>query len=356
MTDFPEAIGTASEGGLFARAISRRQGKANIDDTGHFEEGACLNCGTELTGDYCHVCGQKAHLHRTLSAVGHDLVHGVLHLDGKLWKTLPMLAWWPGVLTRRYIDGQRADFVSPMAMFLFCIFLMFAVFQAVGITTPTDFENPVSTSQRRAMEAKSVFQQRLSALEEDQTAERAELEQKIAGIDVAIAAIGKGEDFSYENPEGGLTYQSITLTGIDRIDKGVVEKWRKHPELMLYKLQSNSYKFSWLLIPLSLPFVWLLFAWKRRFKAYDHAIFVTYSLAFMSLMFIVLSLLGKIGVAPIWLFTIFTTLAPVHLYRHLKGTYDLSRFSAVWRLLALLFAINIVIVLFLQILLLLGAF
>ena len=40
-------------------------------------------------------------------------------------RTLPMLAWKPGELTRRYIDGQRARFVSPIALFLFCVFLMF---------------------------------------------------------------------------------------------------------------------------------------------------------------------------------------------------------------------------------------
>ena len=37
-----------------------------------------------------------------------------------------MLAWRPGELTRRYIDGQRARFISPIALFLFCVFLMFA--------------------------------------------------------------------------------------------------------------------------------------------------------------------------------------------------------------------------------------
>ena len=127
---------------------------------------------------------------------------------------------------------------------------------------------------------------------------------------------------------------------------------------MLYKLQANAYKFSWLLIPLSIPFVWLLFAWKRRFRAYDHAVFVTYSLSFMSLLFIVVSL---IAVSPSdgyggWAFTILATVAPLHLYKHLKYTYDLGRFSTLWRLFALLIFIMIVIVLFLQALLLLGAF
>ena len=73
-------------------------------------------------------------------------------------------------------------------------------------------------------------------------------------------------------------------SGIAFLDRAI-EKWRENPSLMAYKLQANSYKFSWLLIPLSIPFVWLIFAWRRRFKAYDHAVFVTYSLCFMTLLF-----------------------------------------------------------------------
>ena len=56
-------------------------------------------------------------------------LHGVLHFEGKIWRTLPLLAWKPGELTRRYIDGERARFVSPIALFLFSVFLMFAVAQ-----------------------------------------------------------------------------------------------------------------------------------------------------------------------------------------------------------------------------------
>ena len=141
MSDFGEALGTAVEGGLFSRALARKNGgdgQAAPLDHGHFAEGDCLNCGTRLIGNHCHECGQKAHLHRTMGAFLHDLMHGALHFEGKTWKTLPMLFFKPGELTRRYIEGQRARFVSPMALFLFSIFLMFAVFQAVGLSTPTD--------------------------------------------------------------------------------------------------------------------------------------------------------------------------------------------------------------------------
>jgi Co/Zn/Cd efflux system component len=48
--------------------------------------------------------------------------------------------------------------------------------------------------------------------------------------------------------------------------------------------------------------------------------------------------------------------APLHLYKQLKYAYGLSRFSALWRFFALLFLILIVQTLFLQALLVLGAF
>ena len=120
-----DGVGEAVTGGL-ARAVEPEAGEERKT------EGRCLNCGTQLIGAHCHECGQAAQVHRTVSAWWHDLVHGVLHLDGKIWRTLPLLAWRPGELTRRYVEGERAKFVSPMALFLFSVFLMFAVFSTIG--------------------------------------------------------------------------------------------------------------------------------------------------------------------------------------------------------------------------------
>ena len=125
---------------------------------------------------------------------------------------------------------------------------------------------------------------------------------------------------------------------------------------MLYKLQTNFYKFSWLLIPLSVPFVWVLFAWRRQFKAYDHAIFVTYSLCFMTLLILIFTILGVMGLHAALTATPLTIIPPAHIYKQLRGTYRLSRFSALWRLCVLTIFISIVLLLFLQLLLLLGAF
>src|SRR6478672_398657 len=120
-----EAVADAVTGGLLGRAVEPATGVRD----GHTDEGNCLNCGTALVGSYCHSCGQHAHVHRSLGALEQDFVSGALNFEGKIFKTLPLLAWRPSDLTRLYIDGARARFVSPLALFLFSVFLLFATFQ-----------------------------------------------------------------------------------------------------------------------------------------------------------------------------------------------------------------------------------
>lgn len=362
-----DAIGSIAAGGLVAGSLEPDHGgpggekppEQHATVTSRLGTGTCANCDTPLHGNYCSNCGQKAGLHRTLTAFWHDFLHGALHFDGKIWRTLPLLVLKPGELTRRYVEGERARFVSPMALFLFAVFLMFAVFQAIGLTAPTQIRTQdgmradLEQVAEQRTQRRDALAERLSATDLTEQ-ERARLEEQLLDASEEVDAIDRATDLIVDGSETS----SITanLTGIESIDSGIFKKWRENPSLMVYKLQANSYKFSWLLIPLSVPFVWLLFFWKRRFKAYDHAIFVTYSLSFMTLLFIALSVIGAAGVAPGWLVMAGLLIPLVHMYKQLRGTYALGRFSAAWRLAALIVFITIVTGLFLQLLLILGAF
>lgn len=357
MSDIFEGLGTAAEGGLFSRALEPDSGARKAHP--HQPE-ACLNCGTQLEGAYCHACGQVGHVHRTIGAFLHDLVHGALHFEGKFWHTLPMLVIKPGKLTRRYIAGQRARFVSPMALFLFCVFLMFAVFQFAGISTPTDIggesaavvtdtvQEQTETVEKTLVEAIQDREDLLKSLAEND-AERAEVEAELADLKDRMEGIETAKKYGLGN---GADI-SLGRSNIPFIDKAM-KKWEENPSLMLYKLQANFYKFSWLLIPLSLPFVWLLFAWKRRYNGYDHAVFITYSLSFMTLLLIALALLALAGVGSMWIFFATILIPPIHMYKQLRQAYDLSRFSAAWRLAALMMFITIILTVFLNLLILLG--
>ena len=113
----------------------------------------------------------------------------------------------------------------------------------------------------------------------------------------------------------------------------LVEEAAENPALMSVKIQEAASKYSWLLIPLSVPFLWMLFPFRRRHNLYDHTVFVTYSLSFMMMLVIASGLLVAAGWTALASMLFFVP--PFHMYRHLKGAYELSRFSAIMRTMAL---------------------
>jgi hypothetical protein len=340
-----EAMGDAITGAVIGRAVEPKAGEG---DDGHTHETACLNCGTVLTGEFCHACGQHAHVHRTLSAFFHDFLHGVLHFEGKIWRTLPLLAWKPGELTRRYVDGQRASFVSPIALFLFCVFLMFAAVSMLGGVGEFSPEAKKELARELAKD-----KQKLAVLEQQRAGAvgtvAAKLDEKIADQRSEI----KAEEAV---ASGKISSKAIDIdpSGLAPSLSDAIKKARNNPELVAYKLKTNAYKFSWLIIPLSVPFVWLLFPFTRRFKLYDHTVFVTYSLCFMTLLVVVGVIFQSVGLTALagflWL------LPPFHMYRQLKGAYGLGRWSAIWRTILLTMFALIVVSLFAALLVGMGTF
>jgi len=338
MSGVGEALGNLVEGALYARAAEPDAGEAS---DGHTHERTCLNCGTPLTGPHCHQCGQRAHVHRTLGAFFHDFLHGVFHFEGKTWRTLPLLAWHPGRLTREYIDGHRASYVSPIALFLFVVFLTFAGFNALGSTINLGDNMTLNGKKVSVADAESNLKGQIAALEKRRAAALAagqpveDIDGELQGLRSALTTTEaiKHNDWKAftEQMEGG---KPVAAQPSDNWLDATWKKAKSNPELLIYKLQSEAYKYSWLLIPISVPFVWLLFAWRRRFTLYDHTVFVTYSLCFMMLALLLASAGAKWGFAP--LVVVPVLYAPVHLYRQLRGAYGTSVLGAMVRTLVLL--------------------
>jgi hypothetical protein len=349
-----EGIGAAITAGLAGRAVEPRHG-----GTGAAHAGArCLNCGTSLVGSHCHHCGQRVDIHRSFGAIGHDLVHAIFHFEGKIWNTLPLLSWRPGDLTRRYIHGERARFISPLALFLFAVFLTYAVLAIVGSGGKVgEAITKAAAEQTRSNALKESFHKeadRIDARLADKklhAAERQLLEGERDTLQKSADYLGVARRLSKEERDKGppilddpgkqmmtsveFVSRTEVNTGVPFIDHGL-EKVIANPALVLYKLQANAYKFAWALIPLSLPFMWLLFPFSRRFHTYDHFVFVTYSISFILLLFVVVRLLnltifGDIATAFAMLYV------PFHMYRQLRDAYRSSRFGALVRATLLLF-------------------
>ena len=333
MTGGIEAVGDLVEGGLLARAAEPSAG----EDAGHSREGACLNCGASLVGSHCHRCGQRAHVHRTIAAFVHDLLHGVLHFEGKTCRTLPLLAWRPGKLTREYIDGRRASYVSPIALFLFVVFLTFAGFHAMG--SAIDLGDTVTMGGKKVSigDAEANLKADIAAAEQRRAAAVA-AGQPVDSIDREIeglkSALGTTEAIERNDVNGLVKAAAAPASpSASRLD-AIWRKAKANPELLIYKLESDAYKYSWLLIPISVPFVWLLFPFSRRFHLYDHTVFVTYSLSFMMLALLVATAGAKFEFAPLVMIPLLY--APFHLYRQVRETYGTSRLGAMGRTFLLL--------------------
>jgi hypothetical protein len=138
-----------------------------------------------------------------------------------------------------------------------------------------------------------------------------------------------------------------------RLEHGAKEL-KDNPSLAFYKIKIASYKYSWALIPLSVPVMWLLFFWRRDIHLYDHAIFITYSISFMMMFLILLTLAAAFGVSGAIWGTALGIVPPLHLYKQLRHAYGLSRFGAFLRLFLLSIGISIVLTIFFVLLLLIG--
>jgi hypothetical protein len=352
MTGDFEALGDAVTGAALAGVLEPQASgpTAQLAQGPDRETAPCLNCGSALLGNHCHSCGQKAKVHRTLGAFWHDFLHSIFHFEGKVWRTVPLLFLKPGELTRRYVHGERAKFVSPLALFLFSVFLMFATFSLGGdpIADVNPAEQQVASAKRAeiAQELKKV-QQELGQLKQAGNPQAAAaigaLESRIAKLQVADTLA-----------EGVQTSKvRIEMGGFDSGSKWLNQRVKhalENQELLLYRLQSSAYKYSWLLILMSVPLMWLLFPFRRDLRMFDHAVFVTYSIAFVSLLLVVMALLALVGLESDWMLLA----VPIHMFLQLKHAYGLTIRSALWRTCALMAIAGLVFAVFAVLLLALG--
>jgi hypothetical protein len=361
-----DAAGQLADAALIGAAFER-------GGTGsqHHEE-ACANCGAPLEGRYCHVCGQRGHVHRSVLHLVEEFFHGLFHLDGKIIRTAPLLLFRPGALTRRYLEGQRVRFVSPIGMFLFTIFLMFFAVSTIDADQMVRPDTALPASDRAKLkEDISNAREEMSQAKGDaatigavedalQKAEKA-ADAKPADAAPPSAKPGDDGDDIFDSPLG-LDWRAISkkmakkehlfsLGGPEVENR--VRTSLEDPDLLVFKLRSAASEYSFLLVPASVPFLWLMFLWKRRVYLYDHVIFSLHSLSFMAL-FATLMIVGlefHLG-QRLWIWAFL--LPPVHMFFHLRGTYRLGSFGALWRTCFLSMIAILVLICYVFVILMLG--
>ena len=96
----------------------------------------CANCGQERQGAFCRFCGQNdRNYQRSLPPLLSDLLRETFELDSRLYRTLKLLLFKPGELALEFSRNRRANYVSPIRLYLFVSLLFFFL-----LTMTTDFE------------------------------------------------------------------------------------------------------------------------------------------------------------------------------------------------------------------------
>ena len=95
----------------------------------------CVNCKTDLIGDYCHACGEKVVSPKdfTLVKLAEQTVDVFTHLDSKLYGSIKALLFKPGYLSVAYIEGLRKPFMKPFQIFVLINILFFLLLSDVGV-------------------------------------------------------------------------------------------------------------------------------------------------------------------------------------------------------------------------------
>lgn len=87
----------------------------------------CKNCGTLLTGNFCHECGQKADIHRiTLPHLLHEFFHALTHADKGVLFLMKEMCYRPGFVAKEYVEGKQKKYFNPLT-FLVLVSAVFAI-------------------------------------------------------------------------------------------------------------------------------------------------------------------------------------------------------------------------------------
>lgn len=289
-----EAAQAVSLGGIFRRRAEHTAPPGT----------PCANCATILMGPWCHVCGQLGEdFHRSWIRLVAESVEGLIHLDGRLWRTLPDLVLRPGRLTRRYLEGHRVPQIPPLRLFLVVLLMVFTV-------------GALTAGKTRFVTLDSDHGVRSTQVQGLTSADKEKVKAEIEKAHISVAGDRNGQ------------FGNWIRTRVER----VVDD----PDLFALVLETWAERFAVLMLPISALLLSALFIFQRRFYLFDHMIFSLHSLSFLGL-FITVYLLAASTAAvaapkahdPLgWLLLAL----PVHLFAHMRGVYGTSILGTLLRM------------------------
>ncbi|HIG23664.1 MAG TPA: DUF3667 domain-containing protein [Henriciella marina] len=339
MSDELEAAGLASVGALSAGGTADLQGQP------------CRNCGVMVKHRYCPNCGQlAASFHRPFYALIAETVSDSLALDGRIARTLPMLLFRPGKLSREYSEGRRARYVPPFRLFLLSSLIFYFVAFAFINTNGVNALSQIETGEGAELDAGERAAV-LDYLAQNENFDEDELERVIENARASAAA--EAEEGA-ASPEASEPVENTEDSSIDdesdefgeRLE-GAVQRTIDNPRIFTTAAENWAPRLSLLLVPLTILALALMYAWRRSIYIYDNAIHALHlhSWIYLSstLAFGLSALLGG------WVAGLYYSLAlPIYTMFSMRGAYGTGYVQAFLRMVTLSFfwLISLVVLLF----------
>lgn len=105
----------------------------------------CKSCGNTFIGLYCNQCGEKVIVpsDRSLKTFMSGILVALTFADSKFFKSIALVVFNPGFLSREFAEGRRVKYLRPMSLFflLNLIYFIFPIIQLFNATLRTQLNS-----------------------------------------------------------------------------------------------------------------------------------------------------------------------------------------------------------------------
>ena len=262
----------------------------------------CPNCEKEFDKgfDFCPHCGQRnKKLELQLKYFFNDFLSSSFNLDSKIIRTLRLLIFYPGKLTKAFLAGKRASYVPPVRLYLIISLVYFTLLSFVGtdIAKIADNENEDLQEDTTVVQTNENINDSLVSEVVDSTStqrsmlfgdENKDVVLTINNLDQLDQLIGNegdsvsGQGIGEKSKWGKFAQERLRKFGTKEGRKTFDELLRKYISIGMF-----------VLMPITALIFYLLFY--RRTYYIQHLVFVLHLQSMMFILFICFNLLGLIG-------------------------------------------------------------
>ena len=304
----------------------------------------CENCGAVVPDRFCSACGQLASsFHRPVWELVTESIADMFALDGRLLRSLPMLMFRPGRMTRNYLDGKRARYVPPFRMFLLAsvIFFLtvFTLNDQLGWVSGWRFD-PAAQDGMNLNFTTPADQASYEELQRELADATIDAETR-ASLEAAVAEGPQGLPFSdLLKPDGNVDRDKLhdmirSRAGPTATESEIAASFMaadkaatvyENQDRFGQRMRQWAPRFSILFLPVFSLLLTLMYAWKRRVYIFDHLIaglhFQTFLYVLGTLLLLIAAFIPQSvsAVMVIGFLSIFT-----YLYRLLRVNYRSGR-------------------------------